>query len=205
MSPNPLTGGGWESWLNQYIKRFGRTFLDIGANVGQWSIPLSQWYDRIIGFEPNEDAVKELKQNLPSNMILEEMALWSHTGELTLYLYKHHSHTSAIFDDQGINTGPRIGEIIVPCRKLDYYKLQQVDFIKCDTEGAEVEIIKGGLKTIELNKPDLLIEIHNLQNRQWLEENIPKLGYRYILKHHPGYYKNNPYYEHHLWMRAYPE
>lgn len=38
--------------------------------------------------------------------------------------------------------------------------LPRVDFIRCDVEGAEINLIKGGKATIERDLPSLLIEIH---------------------------------------------
>lgn len=39
--------------------------------------------------------------------------------------------------------------------------ITKVDFIRCDTEGSEMLIINGAIKTIEKHKPNLLIEIHS--------------------------------------------
>ena len=40
-------------------------------------------------------------------------------------------------------------------------KLNKIDFIRCDTEGSEMLILRGAVKTIEQHKPNLLIEIHS--------------------------------------------
>ncbi len=202
MPRQPFT---WEPWLQRYIRLGGRVFLDIGANEGQWSKPLSGYYERVEAFEPHPGAIEVLKAGLPVNVRVHEVALWSEAGELEMATYAHSSHTSAIFRDQGINTGPQTGAMTATCRTLDESRFQGVDFVKIDTEGAEVEIIKGGITTLAGNMPDLLVEIHNLENRAWLEDNIPKLGYTYELQHHPNYARDDPYYEAHLWMRAYPE
>ncbi len=39
--------------------------------------------------------------------------------------------------------------------------LSKIDFIRCDTEGSEMLILKGAKNTIETNKPSLLVEIHS--------------------------------------------
>ncbi len=44
---------------------------------------------------------------------------------------------------------------------VNEHKLQHVDFIRCDTEGSEMLILKGASDTIEKYKPNLLIEIHS--------------------------------------------
>lgn len=40
-------------------------------------------------------------------------------------------------------------------------KVASIDFIRCDTEGSEMLILNGAVKTLEKHKPSLLIEIHS--------------------------------------------
>ncbi len=57
-------------------------------------------------------------------------------------------------------------------------RLEQVDFIKCDAEGAEVGIIKSGLNTLQLFKPKLaLCTYHNDDDFVRLYEFLKPLGY----------------------------
>lgn len=39
--------------------------------------------------------------------------------------------------------------------------LEKIDFIRCDTEGSEMLILKGAIDTLKKHKPNLLIEIHS--------------------------------------------
>ena len=39
--------------------------------------------------------------------------------------------------------------------------IEKIDFIRCDTEGSEMLILKGASETLKKNKPNLLIEIHS--------------------------------------------
>jgi FkbM family methyltransferase len=39
--------------------------------------------------------------------------------------------------------------------------IDNIDFIRCDTEGSEMLILKGARKTLEKNKPSLLVEVHS--------------------------------------------
>lgn len=43
-------------------------------------------------------------------------------------------------------------------RTLDSFSLQNVDLIKIDTEGYEFDIIRGGIDTIMLNRPLMVVE-----------------------------------------------
>jgi len=52
---------------------------------------------------------------------------------------------------------PDIGEKI-PMSTLDTFNLQEVDFLKIDTERFELFILQGGRDTIERNKPCIIVE-----------------------------------------------
>ncbi|MEO1925180.1 MAG: FkbM family methyltransferase [Gammaproteobacteria bacterium] len=39
--------------------------------------------------------------------------------------------------------------------------IETIDFIRCDTEGSEMLILKGANKTLKKNKPSILLEIHS--------------------------------------------
>jgi len=47
----------------------------------------------------------------------------------------------------------------VEVRPLDDFGITGVDFIKIDVEGREIEVLKGGAKTVEGSRPIVLIEV----------------------------------------------
>lgn len=53
--------------------------------------------------------------------------------------------------------------VIVPATTIDgflgKYKIERVDFIKADIEGAELSMLRGSVKCLEKYKPNLLLEI----------------------------------------------
>jgi hypothetical protein len=59
-----------------------------------------------------------------------------------------------------------IGKGTIPLKTLDSFNFTNIDMIKIDVEGFEGEILAGAMKTIELNKPVLVIEQqkHEYQN-----------------------------------------
>jgi hypothetical protein len=64
-------------------------------------------------------------------------------------------------------------------------KLDRVDFIRCDVEGAEIKFIEGGRKTLERDLPSLLIEIHPFSlernfgsSAEVVRDYFIRLGYR---------------------------
>jgi Methyltransferase FkbM domain len=51
------------------------------------------------------------------------------------------------------------------------------DFIKCDVEGAEVEVFRGAEKLLKERRPLILCEMHGAENRQILLKVFADLGY----------------------------
>jgi FkbM family methyltransferase len=77
---------------------------------------------------------------------------------------------------------------------LDEYASQSTapDFIKCDVEGAEVEVFRGAQRLLSQEKPDILCELHGEENWRILLEDLARFGYRcqpcgenHILAQHP--------------------
>jgi FkbM family methyltransferase len=52
------------------------------------------------------------------------------------------------------------------------------DFIKCDVEGAEVEVFRGANKLLNERRPIILCEMHGDENWQTLLKLCANLGYR---------------------------
>ena len=153
------------------IKRLlkpGMTFLDVGANKGDFSILAASIVGaegRVIAIEPEarncEDLAKNIALNGFANVSIYQMALSDFDGRTTLYLgQKSGWHT--------LKTGHRqqpMGEAEVEVSKMDTLLhrigVERADLIKIDVEGGEVEVIKGGEATIA-HSPEivLLIDLH---------------------------------------------
>lgn len=89
------------------------------------------------------------------------IALGSEIGTAILRLPK----SSHGYSNQGGSLNPyaanekETGEVIVEVCALDELNLPTIGFIKIDVEGFELDVLKGARKTIEKDKPNLLIEI----------------------------------------------
>jgi FkbM family methyltransferase len=60
-----------------------------------------------------------------------------------------------------------------------------VDFIRCDTEGSEMLILKGASETLKKNKPNLLIEIHSNALKEVFNSNAKEVtGFLFDLGYH---------------------
>lgn len=137
-----------------------RTCIDIGANVGLWACDLVKSFDHVIAFEPVTEFIECFKKNVQgSNYTIYQMALGRAESFIEMNIVQ--GNTGHTHIDQS-----SIGKGTIPLKTLDSFNLTNVDMIKIDVEGFEGEILAGAMKTIEQNKPVLVIEQqkHEYQN-----------------------------------------
>jgi FkbM family methyltransferase len=137
-----------------------RTCVDIGANVGLWACDLVKSFDHVIAFEPVTEFIECFKKNVQgSNYTMYQMALGRAESFIEMNIVQ--GNTGHTHIDQS-----SIGKGTIPLKTLDSFNLTSVDMIKIDVEGFEGEILAGAMKTIEQNKPVLVIEQqkHEYQN-----------------------------------------
>lgn len=150
--------------MNKLMPSAG-TFLDIGANIGFYSTHLAKIHPQlsIHSFEPLPKTYSYLKKHVELNncekVNLHNFGCSDKNGEFTYYYYSAGSGNASMakLSDQ---TG--VQEIQCKVRKLDEVVSEQklkVDFIKCDVEGAELFVFKGGLETIKRDRPIVFTEI----------------------------------------------
>jgi FkbM family methyltransferase len=167
--------------------------LDIGANCGYLSIALaaSNPKVRIRAFEPVPSTFDSLLHNCRHNRVddrvhCEQMAVGAQPGTMQM---TSGLNTGNYLLPQG--RGDNASSIAVPVTTVDEYLashgLQGVDGIKCDTEGAELFMIRGAAACLERDRPWLLLEIAEaLTTRQGYrpEELVAELarhGYSYLV------------------------
>jgi FkbM family methyltransferase len=144
------------------IKRLikpGDVIVDVGANVGYYSVHLSNLVGEsgfVHAFEPDPKNYARLVRNLQLNGFdkrsrANQMAVSSSTGTAQFIL------TPAIDSGWGrvAESAPAAGEqtINVQTTKLDDYlqsqNVRSVSFLKCDIEGHEFDFLAGAARTLE--------------------------------------------------------
>ena len=152
-----------------------RTAIDIGAHVGSWAIVLSYGFDTVHAFEPEEENYRCLELNTEKmpNIVRYKKALGDKflQGKLKIGV-EGNSGTWYLMPGEDV-------EVLA----LDDYEFRGVDLLKIDVEGFEYFVIQGAKKTIERERPVIVIEVTNNLYRYdlWMEdlrEEIELLGYR---------------------------
>lgn len=127
--------------------------LDIGASAGTGLEKWDQFLDSIcrVMIEPDPHAYRELKKQMRQHDRVINCALWSEDATLNLNvtqkrmcssLYKPNLDFLGLFPDAA--RWSIEDQVVVNCTTLDSLDLDKVDFIKIDTQGSELDILKGG-------------------------------------------------------------
>lgn len=134
-----------------------RVAVDGGAHCGLWTVPLAEEFDEVRAFEPSREQMDRLLGNtceLP-HALCYMLALAEGPGEVGFADGRDNS-------GQGHIVPGGSGTLTVA---LDFYRLDNVDFIKLDVEGAELMALKGAEGTLERCRPVLLVEQNGLSER----------------------------------------
>lgn len=172
----------------------GVVAIDGGANIGvhtiEWARHLYGWGE-VIGFEAQEVVFYALAGNVAINNCLNARvklaALGETCGELAIPQPNYLQPSSfGSLEMRKSEHNEFIGQTIsynnenmrkVPMVSIDSLKLQRLDFVKIDVEGMEIEVLKGGKKTLQRCKPIMMIEVIKSDHAA-LQKFADNLGYR---------------------------
>ena len=156
-------------------------FIDAGAHIGFYSLPLSGIFEMCYAFEPSDlqfDLLcKNIRQNNINNVKPFKFGLGAIEEEKDFYITGKSGGTNTFVRNQYSENPMNI--CTVQIRTLDSLAINDVSFIKIDVEGWELEVLKGGLDTISQTKPEMLIEVwEEPARRAEVQQLLAKLNYK---------------------------
>ena len=186
--------------LNNFInycdsqKKLFKRVLDIGAWCGTWSVAMEKYITNIDAFEPNKIHFACLEKNVArfsDRIKSHRFAIGGKEGSISLTTEEATQKTRV----------KGSGEI--PMHTIDYFNYKDVDMIKIDVEGYEMEVLKGAHKTLTHNDENqsnvkfIMVELnHNTEkyessNVEVKNHIIKDLGFKVLMKIWPDivYYR----------------
>lgn len=160
------------------------TFLDVGANIGFYTLVLAVTHPgvHVIAFEPNPRNFAMLERNVQAsglgNVRCEPAALSDVDGTATLYLSESDMSASLRADFEDRQTGTTSVETVALDSYLRRNPVRRCALIKVDVEGHELAFFHGAAVTIAATKPDIIAEVTQDFDPE-LVSFLAQLGYRF--------------------------
>lgn len=137
--------------------RPGDVVLDLGAYLGDFTrLALNRGARLVVAFEPDPDVSSCFRQSFRDEIsrrrvILAHSAAWNVSGTLSF------SGKRGLFRvDESLTSGCTVDAVTVDSA-LESFSIDQVDFIKIDVEGAELQAIEGARGCIRRCSPRMAV------------------------------------------------
>lgn len=170
--------------------------FDLGAQTGCFSLmskffPNSSWYS----FEPIKEAAEVLKENLSlnniSNVEVYQKAVMDYSGKIILNMPDMGNWGLSTIGSDVLRFDNVNEKREIECMTLDDFvkekQIKKVHFMKLDTEGAELYILKGCKETILRDHPIILMEYNETNMKQCgvkkieIDNFLTEMGYEWKL------------------------
>lgn len=137
----------------KFVKDFD-TVVDVGANVGFWSKPLTKKFKRVIAFEPMQQVYECLELNTQGlNVDIHKFALGEQNSTVNI-IYNEENTGASTVDTSSYDNGN------IKIKTLDSLNLPKFGLLKVDCERFDLHVLKGAEQTILKYKPIIVVEQH---------------------------------------------
>lgn len=173
-------------YLSTLVKP-GFVCVDIGANVGYYSVFLSKYAGHtghVYAVEPVDLFAGIFRKNISQfglgNITLHQTALGGERKTIQMGtpvidgVFRH--GLTKVIDDNNTD-GMQTYEVPMQIPDELFASLTRFDFLKCDVEGYEVFIMPHFVKTIAKFKPTIQMEISTVENRKQIFDLFTPIGY----------------------------
>ncbi len=184
----PETVKTFLSWLKPET-----VFYDLGGHAGFYALLANQFIrsGRIYSFEPSPAAQRIFQQHVKKNkrfisndnISLLPYALSDSEKQVEFSNYSARNEGNTYITGSPVFS--KAGDFLtIPCYSVDgllKLKYDKPDVIKIDVEGAEYDVLKGAINTLQQYKPNILLATHDFHLpgvKDRCLEFLKKLGYQ---------------------------
>jgi FkbM family methyltransferase len=157
-----------EMGLLKFLCMPNRASVDVGASLGMFTYYLSRYSQAVYAFEPNPYPYRVLKHVIDKNVKLEQAAITGVSGDVELIVWRSSKGWTSNGAAIDCNLDGTVDHTIVkvPGHRLDDLDIGEIGFIKINTEGHELAVLNGSLKTIETYRPNLFVEVEHFRSKE---------------------------------------
>lgn len=143
-----------------------RNILDVGANIGWYAIRFAKRLPeaRIYAFEPMPVTYAYLQRNVASNNVGAQVSCYNYglseaDGSFEFYVTPTGGTNASLKNVAGAADAIKVMGLAMTLDQWCANQKLKPDFIKCDVEGAELLVFRGGVDTLRQNRPIVFAEL----------------------------------------------
>lgn len=162
---------GQEAYEKEHRLGEGEVVVDVGANIGVFSIRAARKIGiagTLLAIEPATKTFRKLENNIKlndlKNVMLFQCAAGDKSGERALFLQAHDGHSS-FYTRQAGNQDMEKVQVRTLDDIFETSNARKCDFLKIDTEGAELDVLKGARKVLSNYHPSISMETHKFGSK----------------------------------------
>ena len=175
--------------ISTYLKN-GGIFLDIGANIGYYSLMAAKFgAKKIIGIEPNSIVLERFKENIKFNKFDKQIKTFQvgvgEKREIKELCLSHVDMGSSSIVNTNLNSDKVKIKILPLSELLKKEEISKVDVLKIDIEGFEDKALFPYFKTLNKKFYPRLILMEDSSQSDWDENILEWLfanGYRILAR-----------------------
>ncbi len=143
--------------------------LDLGANVGAFSLYAGRTATRVFAFEPDSSNFEQLAKNMALNRTLPisifKKAVGGKNGDAVLYQAAVNKGSSSLVHE--LSTHTEMVEIMTLENALSLCGLSHVDFLKIDIEGSEYDLFETASIHTLRRISSIAMEMHRVRGKRY--------------------------------------
>ena len=181
-SPHMIFEGYWEFWLTRHFAeaiRSGDTVIDIGANLGYYTVLAADLVGpegRVVAIEPNPEVFRRLSASIAVNGFAPRtsarnvaLAGPDESGKRAFFVPAGEPKNGRFVGDREdpakLGAHGTVSEVALG--RIDPDDFERVDFIKIDVEGAELAVLHHLRPVLDRFRPKVVCEVNFKRGYGW--------------------------------------
>jgi FkbM family methyltransferase len=155
-----------ETHVMDLLASGARQILDVGANIGWYAVRFAKRNPevRIHAFEPMPVSYSYLQRNVAANGLGAQVATYNYGlsetgGSFEFFIAPTGGTNASLLNVAGAADARRVVGLTLTLDQWCENQQIKPDFIKCDVEGAELLVFRGGKEVLAREKPIVFAEL----------------------------------------------